>query len=271
VTGAAAAGPADGRSDVAGQDQARRPGRRTPTGCRRAARTVSRRARARAGFALALGGAILLLAVPRVVAAFWLWLRAPTMDLVIYQEPVSAADLYGLIASRELALGWVDASASRSEQAAALTVLASLEEPESARERELLERALGATEASLARGPADPRGWTRLAYLRTLLAAAPDPAAARALALSLRTGRYDRPDFLARRLHLILLHWPVMPAAAQSRVGDQIRLIWQEEPEELVGLALEPGLTDRLLAVLADAPAIRSPLLDAMRGVISAK
>jgi hypothetical protein len=250
---------------------AERPRRPMPAVDRRgSARPVSRQARARAGFAVVLGTALMVLAGPRVVAAFWLWLRGPAMDLVTYQEPVLASDLYGLIASRELALRWLGSSPADGELAAALTVLAASKPPGSGQERELLERAIGATEAGLALGPADPRSWTRLAYLRTLLEAAPDRQAARALALSLKTGRYDRPDFLAQRLWLILLHWPVMPDAARALIGDQIRLIWQEAPDELVRLAREPGLTDQILA-LAAAPELASQLLDAMRGVIAAK
>jgi hypothetical protein len=235
------------------------------------ARAVSAAIRARACLAVVLGAAIMALAVPRGMAAFWLWLRAPAMDRVTYGDPMSASDLYGLIASRELALRWVDSSEPYSDLASALMVLASLEEPESDKERALLERAIDAAEAGLARAPADPRGWTRLAYLRTLLGSAPDRQAAQALALSLRSGRYDEPEFLAQRLHLILLHWPMMPAPARASLADQIRLVWQGAPEELTGLALEPGLPDTVIAALADAPVLRSQLLDAMRGVIQAK
>ncbi len=213
----------------------------------------------------------MVLAVPRVMAAFWLWLRAPVMERVIYQEPVSKTDLYGLMASRELALRWLGSSEAYGDLAAALTLLASSEPPESETGRALLERAIAASEAGLARGPADPRSWTRLAYLRTLLEAEPDRQAAQALELSLRSGRYDQPDFMALRLDLILLHWPVMPDAARARVGDQLQLIWREAPDEVVRLALEAGSTDIILAALAAAPVVRSELLDAMRGVIQAK
>ncbi len=218
-----------------------------------------------------IAGALLLAAVPRVVAAFWLWLRAPVMDLVTYQEPVRKGDLYGLIASRELALDWVDAGATHDEMAAALAVLAALEEPASGAERALLGRALAETEASLARAPADPRGWARLAYLRSLLTAAPDPQAARALQLSLRTGPYERPDFLTLRLYLLLLNWPVMTGPERARTAGQMQLLWQEAPDELVNLAREPGFTDRMVAALAAAPPRQPDLLEAMRGTIGPK
>jgi hypothetical protein len=215
--------------------------------------------------------AVLLVAVPRALAAFWLWLRAPVMDLISYQEPVLAGDLYSLIASRELASGWVDAGATHDDMAAAYAVLASLKEPDSEAERALLQRALAETQASLARAPADPRGWARLAYLRTLLTAEPDRQAARALQLSLRTGAYERPDFLTLRLYLLLLHWPVMTDPERADAAGQMQLLWQEAPDDLVHLALKPGFTDRTVAALANAPRVQSELLDVMRGAIQAK
>jgi hypothetical protein len=205
------------------------------------------------------------------MASFWLWLRAPVMDLVNYQEPVSAPDLYGLIASRELALDWIQAGGSYSDLAAARTLLASSAQPGSEKERDLLERAIAATAAGLARAPADPRGWTRLAYLRTLLKSEPDPQAAQALQLSLQSGRYQRPDFLTLRLYLLLLQWPLLPDAGRARIGDQIQLLWREAPDQLVRLAREVGFTDLILAALADAPIVRSDFLDTVRGVIQAK
>jgi hypothetical protein len=236
-----------------------------------AARPFSARRGLAACLGILLGGALLVLAGPRVMASFWLWLRAPVVDRVNYEEPVSAPDLYGLIASRELALGWIQAGATYSDLAAALTVLASFEQSGGEKERQLLERAIVATEAGLARAPADPRSWTRLAYLRTLLKSEPDPQAAQALQLSLQSGPYQRPDFLSLRLYLLLVQWPLIPDAGRARIGDQIELLWREAPDQLVRLAREAGFTDLILAALADAPIVKSDFLDTVRAVIQAK
>ena len=63
--------------------------------------------RVAAGLALLLGALILALALPRVLASALLALRDPVMQRMDAGEQVSPAELLGLIASRELALGWV--------------------------------------------------------------------------------------------------------------------------------------------------------------------
>jgi hypothetical protein len=72
---------ASARSELALDGSACRRARTRSLHRRPPARPVSRRAQARAGFAVVLGTALLVLAVPRVVSAFWLWLRGPAMDL----------------------------------------------------------------------------------------------------------------------------------------------------------------------------------------------
>lgn len=190
--------------------------------------------------AVAIGGAILALAVPRLGGALWLTLRDPVMAAIQSGTPVSTAELRGLVASRELALEWVDDGKAHADVAAALTSLAAGEAPGSAAARELLGRAIGAMAAALARAPADPRGWLRLAYLATMLDG-PTPRAARALQLSVRTGPYDTPEFLTLRLRLGLLHWPLFEPAERRRIEAQIRLLWREAPGTLVRLVVDAG------------------------------
>ena len=87
-------------------------------------RSAPHRRRWPAGLALLLGGLILGLAVPRVLASAWLALRDPVLEQMDGGEPVSDAELLGLIASRELALGWVEDRETHDQRGTALAELA---------------------------------------------------------------------------------------------------------------------------------------------------
>jgi hypothetical protein len=200
--------------------------------------------------AVLVGGTILALAVPRLGAAFWLGLRNYEAELINAGLPVSESELHGLIASRELALAWIEAREAHDDLAAALALLASMREPESAAERELLERAVQETRTGLALAPADPRGWLQLAYLTTMLDRRSQQAV-EALQFSILIGPYDSPEFLALRLDLALSHWALFDEAARRQLEEQVRLLWQEAPGEIALLALdEPDYFGPIASVL---------------------
>jgi hypothetical protein len=218
-----------------------------------------------AALALLLGALILWLAVPRLVAAALLALREPVIRQMDAAEPVPAADLFGLIASRELALGWVQARESHDERATALARLAFAEAPGSAAQRATLERAVDALRQGLALAPADPADWLQLAYLLVLLDGDTSREAARALLLSIRTGPYQAPDLLQRRLFWSLAHWQHYDPAERRQVGDQVRLAWQAIPGELAELALDlPEFVTPIVSALARDPAARDRFVAAI-------
>lgn len=231
-----------------------------------------RRGRARgqrsfaAGLALVLGGLILWLAVPRVVASVLLALRDPVIQQMAVGPRVSDAELLGLIASRELALSWVEDREAHDERATALAELAFRGEARSAAGRAMLERAVDATRAGLALAPADPRDWMQLGYLLVLLEGDPNRAAAQALLASIRTGPFQAPGSLRRRLFWSLAHWAFYQEEERRQIEDQIRLVWRVAPGELADLALHfpefvapvasaleevPGAQDQFVAALA--------------------
>ena len=189
--------------------------------------------------ALLLGGLILWLAVPRVLAAAWLALRAPVIQQMDAGEPVSKAELLGLIASRELALSWVEDRETHDERGMALAELAFLGGQQGVAERAMLELAVGATRAALAVAPADPSDWIQLAYLLVLLEGDPNRDAAEALLFSIRVGPFQAPDLLRRRLFWSLAHWRFYDEEERDQLGDQVRLAWRAAPGALADLALD--------------------------------
>jgi hypothetical protein len=130
----------------------------------------------------------------------------------------------------------------------------------------MLADAVEATRAGLALAPADPKDWMQLGYLLVLLEGDPNRSAAEALLMSMRTGPFQTPNFLRRRLFWSLAHLAFFDAAERQEVDEQIRLVWRVAPGALADLALdmpnsfapiasaltqEPGARDRFLAAVA--------------------
>jgi hypothetical protein len=111
----------------------------------------------------------------------------------------------------------------------------------------MLEDAVAATRAGLALAPADPQDWMQLGYLLVLLEGDPNPRAAQALLVSIRTGPFQAPDFLRRRLFWSLAHWPFYDEAERRQIAEQIRLVWRVAPGALADVALD--LPDSLAAI----------------------
>jgi len=215
--------------------------------------------------ALLLGALLLWLALPRVLAAALLAMREPVIQQMEAGEPVSKAELLGLIASRELALGWIEDREAHDERGTALARLAFEEEPQSAARRATLERGVRALRAGLALAPADPKDWLQLGYLLVLVEGDTNRKAAEALLVSIRTGAFQTPDFLGRRLFWSLAHWTFYDAEERRQVGDQIRLVWRVAPGELADLALHvPEFFAPVALALETVPAARDQFLAAL-------
>jgi len=111
------------------------------------------------------------------------------------------------------------------------------------------ERSFG---SALARAPADPVAWTRLALVRHRLGRAPDAVAA-ALGLALRTG--PRVAHLAPlRGELALRYWPHLKPPARRRARVQIRLAWRQAPSALRRAAAATGREAVLTLALGRRP-----------------
>jgi hypothetical protein len=227
-----------------------------------------------------LGGLILWLAVPRVLASLWLASRDPVLQGMAAGERVPEAELRGLIASRELALAWVEDRESHDERATALAELAFRAGSLGAAEKAMLERAIAATRAGLALAPADPRDWMQLGYLLVLQDGDPSRAAAEALLFSMRVGPFQAPEVVRKRLFWALAHWPLYDEQEQRQIGEQIRLAWRTAPGALADLALygpeflapiaaafeeDPTAQRQFVGALAFATPLRQPPRQASR------
>lgn len=218
-----------------------------------------------AGLAALMGLLILWLAVPRVVASALLALRDPVIRQIDAGQQISAAERLGLIASRELALSWVDDRNAHGERAAALAQMALEEAPRNATRSEALEHAVQALRAALAAAPADPMAWMQLGYLTVLLEGDTNRSAAEALLVSIRTGALEVPELLRRRLFWSLAHWEFYDGEERRQVADQIRLAWRVAPGDVADLALHvPEFSDLIASALEPIPPARDQLLAAL-------
>lgn len=191
--------------------------------------------------------------------------RDPVIQRLDAGEHVSDAELLGLIASRELALSWVEDRETNDERGTALAKLAFREAPESTAQRATLERAIGAIRAGLEAAPADPKDWMQLGYLLVLLEGDPNREAAAALLISIRTGAFQAPDFLRKRLFWCLAHWAFYDEEERRQIDAQLRLVWRVAPGALADLARHvPQFSTPIAAALEQVPGAREQFAAAL-------
>ena len=104
--------------------------------------------------------------------------------------------------------------------------------------RQAFENSITAAESSLARGPAQPRTWLRIAQARSWLRYPPDEVIA-ALKMAIFTGRVE-PSMFMTRLRLGLSYLSRMDSEGTSMMRDQVLLAWQFQRGQLLR-ALKDG------------------------------
>jgi hypothetical protein len=117
--------------------------------------------------------------------------------------------------------------------------------------RPALNRSLDAGLEAVARAPAKPRTWLRIARIRAALGSSP-AAVVDALTLSILTGRFE-PTLLLPRLELGLLYAGVLDEESRALLSDQALLAWRTQ-ERAFRRALDEGRLDlsRLESVLGN-------------------
>jgi hypothetical protein len=202
---------------------------------------------------LVVGVVVLAGALPGAVAGFWWQLQARPLALLYAGRPLSERDRVALATAQELALAARPAGAHHAALAAATLRRIEQERPRDPAGHPLFPRAVRLTEEGLARAPADPRGWLQLAWLRTV-ADGPGEPAARALAMSLRTGATEASAILSARLRLLIANREHLDAATLAAIPDQIRRLWHGAPAEVVALAAHPAARRLVARALATEP-----------------
>ena len=203
-----------------------------------------------AAVSLALGGLLLAMAVPRVVAEVVLLPGNRVLTLMQKGQAPSDRELELFIATRRRSLVWADQARVRTDLALAELALAQREIGGGPRYGELVAAAEQSLREGLARAPADPFAWARLGF-GELGAVEPGSRVAAALEMSLRTGRVE-PGLSLARLELCLIVWPDFPPASRPLIEDQIRLAWDRSQRQLVTAARVTNRVDTVRQALAE-------------------
>jgi hypothetical protein len=169
---------------------------------------------------LALGLALIWLAMPRTMAAFSNLPGDPVLRAMQSGQPVTGDDLHGFIASREHALEWIDAGRAWTDLGLAYINLAKQAGYNTKSGRINIEQGAKAVEAGLSKTPANAYAWARLTFLN-LRRNDRDVDARNSLVLSLFTGPYER-SLAHTRIQYGLAVWHSLNASQQALVHDQI-------------------------------------------------
>jgi tetratricopeptide (TPR) repeat protein len=219
---------------------------------RRSSSTPRRRTAIIAPLVAALLGIVLLaLAVPRLVAAFYLLPGDPGMALLDSGQLPSPAAYERIIVSRRAAASWLPASSTLVDLGVASLSLAQVSVGRRAR---LLAQAERQLRAGLAGAPADPHAWTYLAFIHT--ATGDHERAARALDLALRIGPYQ-PELALPRAALGLTNWPWLGRGTVARLGAELAHALRLAPDRFVADVVDSGRKAEVRAALAVTPAAR--------------
>jgi len=201
---------------------------------------------------LALGAALVHLALPRLAAAVVALPGDPVAEALQAEARPGAADLATLREGRLQAADFI--KSGRLATDLALADLALLAEPGApAEQARLLAEAVIELRRGLALAPMDGFAWARLAYV---LApdGGPSPAAVAAWRMSILTAPAE-PRLAYWRMALGLALRPALAPADRDRLDQQIRWAWKYSPRQLVELARRPDLTAIIRAALAADPA----------------
>ena len=201
-----------------------------------------------AALSLALGGVMLALALPRIAAELAALPGNRIEAAVEHGQLPGDAELALLVQSREGSLAWLVSGRTEMELAVAELLLARDDLGGGEWNRSRRAQAEAMFRAGLARAPADPYGWARLAHLSLIEGASPRQVVP-LLEMSLRTAPVEPPLTLAR-LELCLVEWNYFDASAAPQLEAQLRLAWAEAPDALVRLVRATGRVDLLQSAL---------------------
>lgn len=174
--------------------------------------------------AIGTGAFVLSLSVPQTVAAFTLLSVAHIQDKVVRRQEVLMDDLLRLQEAQQAAIVWVPSGKQIHNRSLTEITLAAAASKQSAVKKKWLDQAEASVQEGLLRAPANPNGWTWLAYLH-LKNGGRKASAHKALIMSILTGPHEKHLATGRIRYAISL-WDRLSPETRNYVKEQI--VWAD-------------------------------------------
>jgi hypothetical protein len=184
---------------------------------------------------LLVGGALLVLAVPRTVAAWTALGARPAMAKLEYNRAASRQELIECVEAYEGAIQWTRSALRLTNLATCELALASMAVAGGPDRAMWLARAEEHLVQGLIDDPADGYAWTRLAIARSNRGA-PGRDVTAALVMALDTTPNTRVLWASARSELLMAYVPFFKLEELFTVRNQLWTIWTYSPERRPGL-----------------------------------
>jgi hypothetical protein len=203
-------------------------------------------------FALVLGGTLVVMATPRLMAGLSVEPHDALFRALGKGRATDAEVILAAALDHEEALRW-QADAETSADLATLYFVAASHFPsDSVLRQEFLQRAVAQNRQSLQRAPAQPYAWAQLALALTHLEGDSDAARA-ALVQSLRRAPWQ-PRLAELRAGMGLRHWSRLDEDTRALVLLQVRQAAELDPKGLAAVVPSPALWAVVEQALVDRP-----------------
>ena len=196
--------------------------------------------------------ALIVLALPRTVAALLTIPSAAILRSLQNQETVGVEDLEKVVSGQRRGLSLVADGRLATDLGLAELLIAERLPADDPAVPTHFTNATNALKQGLALAPGNPYAWARLAYAEARQQGW-TPLALSSLRLALLTSPYD-PRLLWSRLRLGFLAWPYMQPDDRDIVLQQIRWAYDENPKELARLAVDADRVNVVRAALLRLP-----------------
>lgn len=196
--------------------------------------------------------ALIVLALPRTVAALLTIPSAAILRSLQNQETVDIEDLENVVSGQRRGLSLVADGRLATDLGLAELLIAERLTSDDPAVPTHFTNATNALKQGLALAPGNPYAWARLAYAEARQQGW-TPLALSSLRLALLTSPYD-PRLLWSRLRLGFLAWPYMQPDDRDIVLQQIRWAYDENPKELARLAVDADRVNVVRAALLRLP-----------------